>query len=87
MIVRFLNRTDELSILNTFYGKGKANLVIVYGRRRIGKTRLLLEFLKGKNGLYFYIPRGGEDTILSELSKVVENDFLRVLDFLSSGLS
>jgi len=60
--------------------------VIVFGRRRIGKTRLLLEFLKWKSRLYFYIREGG-DTILSELSKVVEKDFLQVLDFLSSVLS
>jgi len=87
MIVRFVNRRNELSLLNALYESGKANLVIVCGRRRVGKTRLLLEFLKGKKGIYFYIPRGGEETILSELSKVVKEDFLRVLDSPSSGLS
>jgi len=75
MIVRFVNRRNELSLLNALYESGKANLVIVCGRRRVGKTRLLLEFLKGKKGIYFYIPRGGEETILSELSKVVKEDF------------
>ena len=82
MIVRFVNRRDELSTLNTLYESRKANLVIVCGRRRVGKTRLLLEFLKGKNGIYFYIPRGGEETILSELSKVVEKDFFTGFRFL-----
>ena len=82
MIVRFVNRREELSILNTLYEKGGANLVIVCGRRRVGKTRLLLEFLKGKNGIYFYIPRGGMNTILSELSKVVEKDFFTGFRFL-----
>ena len=37
----------------------------------------LLEFLKWKRRLYFYIPMRG-DTILSELSKVVKKDFLQV---------
>jgi len=75
MIVRFINRHDELSTLNSLYESGKPHLVIVYGRRRVGKTRLLLEFLKGKPGLYFYIPRGGEEIVLRELSKTVEKEF------------
>lgn len=81
MIVTFVNRKDELSTLNTLFKSGKAHLVIVYGRRRVGKTRLLFEFLKGKNGLYFYVPRGGEEIVLSEFSKVVEQEFFRGFKF------
>ncbi|MEM2741119.1 MAG: ATP-binding protein [Nitrososphaeria archaeon] len=81
MFVRFINRKDELSVLETLYKEERAQLVIVYGRRRVGKTRLLLEFLKGKNGLYFYIPRGGAETILSELSRIVELDFFKGFRF------
>ncbi|MBC7090766.1 MAG: ATP-binding protein [Nitrososphaeria archaeon] len=61
------------------YKEERPQLVIVYGRRSVGKTRLLLEFLDGKNGLYFYVTRGGEETILCELSRIVEYDFLRDL--------
>ncbi|MGB9730374.1 MAG: ATP-binding protein, partial [Thermoprotei archaeon] len=81
MTVRFVNRKNELSILDSLYRSEKAQLVIVYGRRRVGKTRLLLEFLKGKEGLYFYIPRGGEKTILNELSKAVEHEFFKGFRF------
>ncbi|MCX8189329.1 MAG: ATP-binding protein [Nitrososphaeria archaeon] len=81
MIVRFINRKDELSVLERLYNEKRPQLVIVYGRRRVGKTRLLLEFLKGKNGLYFYVPRGGGETILSELSRVVEVDFFKGFKF------
>ena len=42
---------------------------------------MLLEFLKGKEGLYFYIPRGGEKTILNELSKAVEHEFFKGFRF------
>jgi len=55
MIVRFVNRKNELSALEKLFEDGRAQLVIVYGRRKVGKTRLLQEFLKGKKGLYFYI--------------------------------
>lgn len=81
MFVRFVNRKNELSTLETLYKEGRPQLVIVYGRRRVGKTRLLLEFLKGKNALYFYIPRGGEETILGELSRIVEDEFFRGFKF------
>lgn len=81
MIVTFVNRKDELSTLNALFESGKAHLVVVYGRRRVGKTRLLLEFSKGKNGLYFYVPRGGEEIVLSEFSKVVEKEFFRGFKF------
>ncbi|MBO3769593.1 MAG: ATP-binding protein [Thermoproteota archaeon] len=81
MIVKFVDRKEELSVLKRIYNSGKASLVIIYGRRRIGKTRLLLEFLKDKNGLYFYVPRGSEEVILSEFSKTVENDFFKGFRF------
>ena len=81
MIVRFVNRKNELSALEKLFEDSRAQLVIVYGRRRVGKTRLLQEFLKGKKGLYFYIPRGGEETILGELSRAVEPEFFKGFRF------
>jgi len=41
----------------------------------VGKTRLVQEFMGGKQGLYFYVPNAEEKTILGELSKVVEGEF------------
>jgi len=81
MIVTFVNRKEDLSILNTLFESGKAHLVVVYGRRRVGKTRLLIEFLKEKSGLYFYVSRGGEEIVLSEFSKAVEQEFFRGFKF------
>ncbi|MHA1895682.1 MAG: ATP-binding protein, partial [Candidatus Helarchaeota archaeon] len=51
MISKFINRKQELSILEKEWNKKNAQLIIVYGRRRIGKTRLLTEFLKDKKGI------------------------------------
>jgi len=75
MIVKFVNRKWELATLKNLYQSGKPQLVIVYGRRRTGKTRLLLEFLTEFKGLYFYTPRGGSETVLNEFSGVVEDRF------------
>jgi len=75
MILQFVDRQDELQTLNELLDKKGAALVLVYGRRRIGKTRLVQEFLKGKLGLYFYVPNAEEKTILAEFSRVVESEF------------
>lgn len=50
---RFINRENELSALNKQYAADNASLMIIYGRRRIGKTTLIKEFIKDKKTLYF----------------------------------
>lgn len=50
-------------------GTGKSgNLVVVYGRRRIGKTRLCLEFVKNKPGVYFLAEQMPSDHQLKAIS-------------------
>ncbi|MEM4790319.1 MAG: ATP-binding protein, partial [Thermofilum sp.] len=79
--VKFVDREEELNFLEKLCSGERAHLVIVYGRRRVGKTRLLLELLSRKPGLYFYIPLGGSDTVLAELSRVVEGELFRGFRF------
>lgn len=51
---KFVNRAKELEALEKQYAANQAALVIVYGRRRVGKTALITEFLKRhSNSLYF----------------------------------
>lgn len=50
MDLLFTNRADELKDLNAAAGSG--GLVVVFGRRRVGKTRLLTHWLKPRDGLY-----------------------------------
>ena len=51
----FADRVSELELLEGEFRslKEKASMVVLYGRRRVGKTSLLLEFMKGKRGAYF----------------------------------
>ncbi|MGQ9460914.1 MAG: ATP-binding protein [Candidatus Bathyarchaeaceae archaeon] len=86
MILQFVDRQDELQALNGLLTKKKAALVLLYGRRRVGKTRLIQEFMKDKRGLYFYVPNAEEKAILAEFSRVVEIEFFegfRFVDFAS----
>ncbi len=51
--MKFINRKQELEFLEKKYNSGEAELIVIYGRRRIGKTELLVHFSKGKNYFYF----------------------------------
>lgn len=53
MISKFVGRKEDLEALNSFYEENRFQNIVVYGRRRIGKTELCLQFLKNKKGLYF----------------------------------
>ena len=49
----FVGRYNELKELNKRYSVNKKEFGVIYGRRRIGKSALIIEFLKGKQGLIF----------------------------------
>lgn len=49
----FIGRGVELKKLNEMYGSGKFECAIIYGRRRVGKTTLIKEFIKDKKAIYF----------------------------------
>lgn len=53
----FIGRTVEMSELNRLYGTGSFEMPVIYGRRRVGKTRLITEFIQGKKAIYFQARR------------------------------
>lgn len=48
---KFVDREAELDYLQTEYTRRGSALVVLYGRRRVGKTTLLTEFMRGKPAL------------------------------------
>ena len=44
----FIGREAELKFLNDKYEENGGQLIVLYGRRRVGKTETLREFCKGK---------------------------------------
>ncbi len=70
--IPFVDREPERAALEAAWRSEKAELVLVYGRRRIGKTRLLQEFLAGKPGWYFLAD--ATENILSVFSAVASAD-------------
>ncbi|MBK5263182.1 MAG: AAA family ATPase, partial [Peptostreptococcaceae bacterium] len=49
----FIGREKELKNLNNLYETDKFQFPIIYGRRRVGKTALINEFVKDKDTIYF----------------------------------
>lgn len=49
----FQGRARELEELNRLYGTGGFQMVVLYGRRRVGKTTLIREFARDKPALFY----------------------------------
>lgn len=49
----FIGRENELNTLNRLYNSDKFEFTVIYGRRRVGKTALINEFVKNKDNIFF----------------------------------
>ena len=49
----FIGRENELNTLNRLYHSDKFEFAVIYGRRRVGKTALINEFVKDKDNIFF----------------------------------
>ena len=67
----FFGRAGELEALQDAYESPTAEMAIIYGRRRIGKTALIWKFSEGKT-VFFYTARAWKDDFqLNEFSQAV----------------
>jgi len=73
----FFNRTDELEALDERLGSGRGEYFVLYGRRRVGKSQLLLHFGKRCRQFYFEATSGSRqdqlEDITAELSRFTGN--------------
>ena len=72
---QFIGRKEELQKLNSLYDAHGFQMAVVYGRRRIGKSTLLAEFIKDKKAIYYMATKVGAERNIELLSEEV----LRVL--------
>lgn len=71
---RFVDREDELTLLERAWGSGRAELFVVYGRRRVGKTALLRRFSQGKLGVYWVAAISSETTLRRSFTEALEGE-------------
>jgi AAA+ ATPase superfamily predicted ATPase len=67
----FINREAELAQLESQYAIDSGTLVVLYGRRRLGKTCLLRHFAVDKPHCYFMADRAGECDLRRSLAKAM----------------
>ena len=75
----FIGRKRELETLNEFYAKDGIGMTVIYGRRRIGKSTLIAEFVKDKKTVFYTATKVGKNRNLELFSK-------QVLDVLMPGI-
>ncbi len=79
----FIGRERELEFLQECYNSSKSELVVVYGRRRIGKTELLKQFSKGKQVVFYACTECTNTEQLERFSKKMLNTGMPAAKFLN----
>lgn len=71
----FIDREAELQALEREYARGGSSFVVVYGRRRVGKTELISRFIRNRRSLYYLATEEPELQNLESFQSVAA-DFL-----------
>lgn len=65
------NRERELGYLDTRYASRRAEMVVLYGRRRVGKTALAYHWVQDKPHLFFFATQDDAATLLRRFSHLI----------------
>ena len=83
-MVKFVDREAEIKTLQSEYQRGGSALVILYGRRRVGKTTLITEFIKDKKALFFLASEESENqnrmAFKDKAAEFINSDLLKDAD-------
>ena len=81
---RFVDREEELATLESEYRRKGSSLVVLYGRRRVGKTTLLSRFIENRKALFFLASEESEAinraAFKERAADFTGNDLLRQVD-------
>ena len=67
----FIGRDKELNALDKLYKSEKFEFVVIYGRRRVGKTALINQFIGDRKAIYFMGVESNEKQNLENFSKSI----------------
>jgi len=81
---QFVDRELEMETLQNEYERDGSALVVLYGRRRVGKTTLISEFIKDKKALFFLASEEAEaqnrNAFKEKVADFIDSDLLRSAD-------
>ena len=72
----FIGREKELASLKEFYDKAGIGMTVIYGRRRIGKSTLIAEFVRDKKNIFYTATKVGKARNLELFSRQVTDLFM-----------
>lgn len=72
-MTKFINRYEEREFLESEFNRSSSSLVILYGRRRVGKTALVSNFMIGKSSIYFLATEESEAQNRTAFKDMVAN--------------
>ena len=78
----FVARDKDLFRLESLWNKDEFNFVAVYGRRRVGKTALIREFVKNKPHLYFQATKDKQFNLVNFSASIGKTFYLFFLPIL-----
>jgi len=68
--MKFYDRKDEIKKLRTLTSLDKSTMIVIYGRRRVGKTRLV-QHVFGNDSFYFFVAEKEERLILDDFRTIL----------------
>ncbi|MBF1696164.1 MAG: ATP-binding protein, partial [Selenomonas sp.] len=80
----FIGRERELDFLQERYDSERAELIVLYGRRRIGKTELLQQFARDKSAVFYACTECTDQEQLARFSKRILQAGIPAAHFLTS---
>ena len=72
----FIGRERELASLKEFYDRDGIGMTVIYGRRRIGKSTLIAEFIRDKKNIFYTATKVGKARNLELFSRQVTDLFM-----------
>ncbi|OIO23688.1 hypothetical protein AUJ65_03305 [Candidatus Micrarchaeota archaeon CG1_02_51_15] len=72
--MKFYDRESELAALEKACSGKSAEMIVISGRRRVGKTRLVDEFLKGKDAVKILVVPKEEKQVAADFAEVLKDE-------------
>lgn len=79
----FVGRETELEFLNDKYQENRGQMIVLYGRRRVGKTETLREFCKDKPHVFFSCTQSTDKGQLARFSKQMLRENIPAKNYIS----
>lgn len=76
-----LGRTSELKYLNTYYDREGSQIIVVYGKKNVGKTTLLRQFVQDKPHFYYLARSASEREQCYQWGVELGREEIRVLKY------